>query len=745
MSRNDCLVFFSPDISALADTRQEYETELSFITNEIIDKYKEKGKRETTLFYDMVLSGNIAAAKQILLHLEQNGMRKHLQWLLDLELKQERTCSRLLHLPVGIILLIFWIILTPLFYLIHSLVISVADSTLRGLSRDTRLPLAFAAMSVDQQSMVALFKSYGVPINSVDQGGNNVFHYLVDFSEKHPMAAATSFSVILQEYENVGKEQFKHLLNKANNRGLSPLEMCFKLGTFRFLRVILSEEGLMKRSMMRIDCISSINLEASDNISRRKTQIFAERAHYDVTPYESGDFMGRQSLPLCLLSNTPVLSLQEAEIYAMQTIPLITAWLKKKKTLIVPIVLLLQVLDVALSFLIVLFMYSNGGDMNTSPLFYDFTYYMLEAREDLLGSNASTTSCPNTTYYGQTVDACEARALSHLEEQCQMGVVDVMKQVGYFLDMDYMIAVNSFSLDVFSSISCSLIIVDIISRAISVIRIFCKANLSVKQRLFALMGKHLPGSYTVKQLNMLSFFNLVALLAVYGQYISALQTERREQGYAEVYLYYTETLTYLTILCLFLRILSHIHSLQLVPGIGNFAISTLAMMPTLIRFLVVYLFVLVTFATIFHFIMRDPDCLGKKIPDFETFFSSCLATFRLTFGHGDFYYDSFLSVQVTYILYVIICLLLLLNLVIAIMGTISNKTMADPWRNALWQSEILKELLSIESLFQLMTWPCSCNLHPALLKCSGFIVKQTKDRRKIYIETTEKTEHEETQ
>ena len=247
--------------------------------------------------------------------------------------------------------------------------------------------------------------------------------------------------------------------------------------------------------------------------------------------------------------------------------------------------------------------------------------------------------------------------------------------------------------------------------------------------MFTAFGRKVPGSYVRKQLNILSYFE--ALLMLYFRHYH----EPMEFMF-DAYIIRAGAMVFITIIVI--RFLMHIHSLRLLPGIGHFVITTFMMGTNLLHFSAVFGIVLFIFSVLFHNLLDYPKCPLEKMAEFATLHDSIFATFRFTFAHGDL--DTFFSsapVKLTYILYVIIVGLLLLNLIIAVMSDTATHIMAHPWKEVLWNVEWLDEATSVEYAFSMITLPFR-RLHGFeyyFHKRAGFIVKKTTNNKyKIFIE-----------
>ena len=190
--------------------------------------------------------------------------------------------------------------------------------------------------------------------------------------------------------------------------------------------------------------------------------------------------------------------------------------------------------------------------------------------------------------------------------------------------------------------------------------------------------------------------------------------------------------TMIFIIAIVIRFVMHIHSLRLVPGIGNFVITTFMMGTNLIHFSTVFGCVLFIFSILFYIVIDNPDCPVENQTGFTTITASMLSTFALAFGHGEFDpYFVDMTTQLTYVLYVIIVGLLLLNLIIAIMSTTAMEIMAEPWKSALWKMEWLDEATSVEYAFAVISLPLKRFSRLAFYshKRAGYVVKKLPNKK----------------
>ena len=253
-----------------------------------------------------------------------------------------------------------------------------------------------------------------------------------------------------------------------------------------------------------------------------------------------------------------------------------------------------------------------------------------------------------------------------------------------------------------------------------------KSNNSVLEMVLSVCSTRVPGSYYRKQLNIITsyavIFHMCARADIISSQVSSILLEKRTY--------------YLLLFGLILRFIMHIHCMRLLPWIGHFIVTTFMMATNLIHFSTVLGIVIFIFSVIFHLLVVDEDCPVSKYDGYETLGKSMLSVFMLTFGHGDFdQYRMSSPVTVTYILFVVIASLLLLNLIIAIMSTTAADVMTAEGKATLEKIDWLYEALSVEYTVMAVTelvrsinarWPY------ILLEKSGYHVEKDKVFIKVF-------------
>ncbi|KAK2152441.1 hypothetical protein LSH36_328g00001 [Paralvinella palmiformis] len=179
--------------------------------------------------------------------------------------------------------------------------------------------------------------------------------------------------------------------------------------------------------------------------------------------------------------------------------------------------------------------------------------------------------------------------------------------------------------------------------------------------------------------------------------------------------------------CILIRFFQAIHALRLLPNIGFFVITTKKMAKHLLQFALVFVIVSLAFGTIFHFVMRQPQCHALKVRGFETLASSLFSAYQISLGSGGFsFLENNINAKIAYIAYTITAMLLLLNLIIAVMTTTALELNQSPWRPALCRVESWDEYLGTEIVVLTITWPLKAARRLAGRLVSGRKVKKVK-------------------
>lgn len=188
------------------------------------------------------------------------------------------------------------------------------------------------------------------------------------------------------------------------------------------------------------------------------------------------------------------------------------------------------------------------------------------------------------------------------------------------------------------------------------------------------------------------------------------------------------TMAVIMVFMLVARTILHLHNGKILPWIGTFVITTFQMAEDLFQFTMVYATIVYLFASIFHLFSRDAACPGVRDSQNYYIYDSYFSTFALTYGHIEMDLTAD-AVRLTYIIYVVMSIILLLNLIIAVMSSTASKVSVEPWASQLYQDSLLSEAIGMEHwCFTLLPFP---SLVKASLKSAGFHVEETEDGKAV--------------
>ncbi len=165
---------------------------------------------------------------------------------------------------------------------------------------------------------------------------------------------------------------------------------------------------------------------------------------------------------------------------------------------------------------------------------------------------------------------------------------------------------------------------------------------------------------------------------------------------------YSQAISLLLMGCIVLRLVLLLHSLRMLPRIGFFIITLRKLGRHLLDFAVVYVLVACLFALAFYFLMSDTTCPIDATYGFQNILNGLFSTYEIALGYGDYEFKVNGKVQVTFVAYTVVTVLLLFNIIIAVMSARADRLYQQPWKNALWRLEQWDEILGKEALVETM-------------------------------------------
>ena len=742
---------------------------LAWITAEITRGTRKAVKRHDTRFFQVVTGGNVKFVEEVVQHLITNAKLSELQWVFggDMWSCNERSaspgcyqepslCVRFINRLMFPVVFILYVCSIPIFYLWHVMLHSVYLAFRQKVSKHVDLPLIFALLS-EEKTMVQLFLSYGATIHQQDTNMNNVYHYLADISVNDPDKAIKCHRILCSCINDVS-EIHDVLTEQENDIGLTGFEAIAKYGSLRFYRTISHDESCIGRPLLTVShreiwadtklkhyhiLFGQRNNESSHS-KVNADSINLNILEFDVSMYEQGDFLGRQSYPLQLITSRGVDSMAEADVNAVLESRLLGHWMGSKFTQYVPYCFVGHFLYLGVTVLLLFYIAQHDGYPYPFQLLPNFLQIYRKVVANVVNSTQSygqqvnisvpsfakldyivdeSSNCIDTAVYvdgdpDEPFNGCQVDASKKMLEQCpSLTLTDVLWKV-FIMDKeehDHMTKTNTRILYTI----CVILGITAFLNAIVVIGFLCvNYNFDAPSPLrvmLPVLSRRLPGSYTDRQLVTLMCVFFACYMYSHSNLISILESinnvtftdNNRSMGIFKdnsdtLDLLITEqestesVCTTLLIICLLLQFLHAIHALRLLPGIGFFVITTKKMAKHLVQFALVFVIVSLAFATIFHFVMRDKNCPALKMVGFTGLSESLFSTYQVALGQGEHEFTYNFNSKLAYTTYTVITVLLLLNLIIAVMTTTAQELNRLPWKHALCRFELWDEILGTE-------------------------------------------------
>ena len=452
---------------------------------------------------------------------------------------------------------------------------------------------------------------------------------------------------------------------------------------------------------------------------------------FDVTKYEQKDIYGKQSLLLNLLTARSVQSMKHEDVSALMTSRFLKAWLALKKKRFLWCIFLKYAIGLFIAASLVWGTIIEGAFLtNPYPLLpsyiHELTVSMLRSQgSETINVTAELENCSLTriSLGGRNITGCEYDAVLRMNNTCKFGAVeDLIKYtVTAYEKKAYR---NSLPVTkgevVYRTTVCfaaAFLLVDLCQRTTFLVRNLFR-KISLKAAVFGVLGQPMPGSPTDKILNFLLFSlliysyirakacvaylaELVAVTLMKLAQVTADEAAPIIDEYIEQVNLILEMDSRLLCTCLLLCVVIALHAFRLIPKIGFFVLTSKKMGTHVLEFGIVYGFITVTFAVIFHFIMRDDQCPAKKMEGFESVAHSLFVVYTLSLG-GDadsvFVQTHNVNAKLAFAVYTVISIMLLLNLIIAVMTTTADDLNRPPWKEALCTVEVWDEILGVEAM-----------------------------------------------
>ncbi len=559
-----------------------YSQDVWEIVSDLRRAFRSGRPRADTAFFGIVQGGNTPVVRHVLQKLVGDNCFAELEWITCATGKKRVGCWCVVA-QVLLFALIFvaTIILTPLCYLCHSACMKIFESRRRSLCRTPELPLVFALYS-GEADMVELFLSL-VSMADTDSDGNNVYHYLSEMSMAEYDRALHCHQLLLQSHGD--NTALRHAItNQENWLGLTALEHCARYGSMQFFRFLTMQEGILSKASLVVSpeflwirqkismnndhenlhptmasgtqsSTISVNSTrytegASTVVSQSELPNHAQfvSRQFDVSDYEQGDTLGKQSYLLQLLTARKLETLGDPDIVSMFRSRFLGKWMRMKSRRLACPLILYHASQTALTIIFILFLVQFGGDMNPYPFMVDFlgAYYsavvdasvveLQKARDSLTSAGINPIMSQDDPSYlerildgvkgisllkehpcetgfvkigGWILDRCQARALNAINSSCSgygLTEAELVASTGLGLlsntekSFDYYPFV--LAIEIFILLH---VLTDLLLRILFLCRNFRASFIHPWSGVVCVLSRRLPGSYLDGQLNLLAY------------------------------------------------------------------------------------------------------------------------------------------------------------------------------------------------------------------------------------------------
>jgi hypothetical protein len=455
----------------------------------------------------------------------------------------------------------------------------------------------------------------------------------------------------------------------------------------------------------------------------------------DVSQYEQGDALGRQSYLLQLITTShQVEKLSASDVQFLFDSKLLQTWISGKKAAYSWFIILDNMINLTLTVLILSDVIAHGGDRNTRPLVVmmasQLTHFL---QQNLNSSNIypyNTESVKNHLSMG--IDLSQERIANMcMSPESKTEVVkqsnELLKQITNYLDvttrefhLDIQLGFDDWLGIIIMSILVLKAVIDIWFRQDFLWSNYNFKSKTVSRGIIPVIERRLPGSYVDNQLMALiySSFAVIVVLIWSTEHQQYITPEYPKNG-NETFRWFVESIkefqsavnesadmeniiSNMYVICLLLSFLHTVHALRLIPGINFFVITTKKMSKHLVEFGVIFTIVFFGFAAVFYMVMRDPDCPVDKMPEFATVSFSLYYTYSVIMAHVVPNFTQSVRSRIAYVACTIFSVIILLNLIIAVMTMTASDLVKRPWKMVLCRMELWREVLGTEARVMMM-------------------------------------------
>ena len=663
------------------------------------------------MFYQLVQGGNVPGVK-IILEFLQSTNKPLLESVLTgnestdrVSLENPSKLTTFVNCCVYILMAILFTVLTPVFYGVHW--ITCTSNNGRGIMETNHLPLMFAVMSSNVK-MVKLFAERKRNILAcVDNSGFSIFHYLADLSTTDCTRSNRYFEILLEVF---GIEEVRDVLMnvKARSNGLTGLEFAVSIGSPVYFTKLLETEGIFKRTKLTItkDKIfkSQSKQKSTEDVDEFKL------CEYDVTRYESGDVSINHGFLLILLANRDLLEMSDDEVDSLNNCLFLNSWMRAKHQHNSVLVRTVNCLGVLFTMFLVIYILSlSDGD---APNTLENMFWSIYSSDDIpLGSSTSSlnmsviaTNCSIDNFKQKNVldkmqTVCTGLNVSNYisfdSDTCQMqtgGGNSLMENYSTYLSLVCMFSATAIT------------ICDVIGRLTYLTLHYFNSDsisLSTSDRIRHTFSRPMQISYVSRQLTIVACCFL-ADLVFFGDIRSKMHATSAEAANANAYI---QSAVVIHIVgagsC---RLFNALYSLR-VGKFGIFVITICKMMKIVLQFSGVYLLMLIAFADLFFFTVKNPDCPAALISPFNSYSSVLVSLFSLTLGDNKLPPLTTFELDILYVIYMVLTSIVMLSLLTGISGSVADRVMSRRLKFILPATEELEDALEAETMLLMFAYP----------------------------------------
>ncbi len=496
------------------------------------------------LLYELIEDGNAGVVDAVMARLEH----KERKWILGIKDSKERdvTSSQCFILSAWLIVTaIAFVLLTPVFYVIHGIITSgYRFWRMRDRRRFYPLPL-FSAVSSGNLDVASVLLTYGAEYTQADDHLNNVLHHLSLVSSDDPSTTLRCYQAVREVLKGEAyRGALEKLLLARNKDGLRPAEHCALYGNPQLCGELVNDthvlterptcNGSNKENVQgRRNPENDSLLAAHSDIERRKAADSAviNDANSDTKVSDGATMSGRiqssvEATVLHFLSTRDVQEFEPQDIQSVRKCRPLRSLAGRTLWWCWTWSAIYHLLQAAFTVLYIWEMIDSGRDNNPYPnllkyagLYTDAIPFLV-ARKDLL--RFMTDDCTEdllaqNSCYWEAVKDLYWKELSDMSASCES---HDSKESAYITDDELYLTSGAVLLHETSTIDNvleKLILFDTIGKICLILAtlslvldILFRVQYALRRRsLLAVWLFRLPGSYTERQLSILMYIFFV--------------------------------------------------------------------------------------------------------------------------------------------------------------------------------------------------------------------------------------------